>query len=95
MVTEMTPIVAGIVCGLCGMRIENSPDADHMMDLHWASHSPWSRFRYWLRAPDVRIGSWRISGDYTGIILFHYEKARTHPRMVWSWIWHRRRIKVQ
>jgi hypothetical protein len=88
----MTPIVAGIACGLCGARFDSSDDGYRLMDLHWKTHSMWARLRFWLTAPDIRIGSWRISGDYTGVILFHYQKPGTHPKMVWSWIWHRSRI---
>jgi len=88
----MTPIIAGIVCGLCGLQVENSPDAHHMMDLHWRTHSLWSRFRYWLRAPRIRIGSWALDADFSGVLLLHYGKPGTHPRMVWSWIWHRPRV---
>jgi len=37
----MTPIVAGIeivagiACGLCGARFDNSEDGHHRIDLHW------------------------------------------------------------
>jgi hypothetical protein len=83
----MSPIVAGIACGLCGARFDSSADGDRLMERHWKTHSRWDRFRYWFSAPYIRVGSWGIQGDFTGVILFH-QKPDNPPRTVWSWIWH-------
>lgn len=81
----MTPIVAGVVCGICGKPIE-----DPKSEAHWKTHSLWDRFRFWLRSPWIQVGPWDLRIDYTGMLLFHHVKNEAHPRVVWSWIWHRR-----
>jgi hypothetical protein len=81
----MMPIVAGIVCGICGKRIERNDD-----DSHWLTHSLIERSRYWVRLPWLRIGPWVLSFDSTGIVLINRNKVAGN-RVVWIWIF--RRVK--
>ena len=81
----MTPIVAGLVCGICGKLLE---DAEAKHDSHWLTHSLRERSRYWVRYPWLRLGPYVLNFDSTAILLIKRNRVAGN-RVVWMWIFRR------
>jgi hypothetical protein len=77
----MMPIVAGLVCGLCGKRIEDAED-----NSHWLTHPFRERMHYWFHSPFLRIGRYVLWADRTGFALINRNKVGEN-RVLWMWVW--------